>query len=59
MDSPQKKYVVTPHANYVLLCIPRKKNTEEEKDLRYYGAYLLDYSHRELDEFFESCEETA
>ena len=33
--------------------------TEEEKDLRYYGAYLLDYSHRELDEFFESCEETA
>ena len=33
--------------------------TEEEKDLRYYGAYLLDYSHRELDEFFESCEETV
>ena len=33
--------------------------TAEEKDLRYYGAYLLDYSHRELDEFFESCEETA
>ena len=33
--------------------------SEEKKDLRYYGAYLLDYSHRELDEFFESCEETA
>ena len=33
--------------------------SEEEKDLRYYGAYLLDYSHRELDEFFESCEETV
>ncbi len=34
-------------------------HSEEEKDLRYYGAYLLQYSHRELDEFFESCEETA
>ena len=33
--------------------------SEEEKDLRYYGAYLLNYSHRELDEYFESCEENV
>ena len=26
--------------------------SKQEKDLRYYGAYLLDYSHKELDEFF-------
>jgi hypothetical protein len=34
-------------------------HSEEEKDLRYYGAYLLQYSHKDLDEFFESCEETV
>ena len=34
-------------------------HSEEEKDLRYYGAYLLQYSHKELDEFFESCEENV
>ena len=33
--------------------------SKEEKDLRYYGAYLLNYSHKDLDEFFESCEETV
>ena len=33
--------------------------SEEEKDLRYYGAYLLNYSHKDLDEFFESCEENV
>ena len=26
--------------------------SEEEKDLRYYGACLLQFSHKELDEFF-------
>ena len=34
-------------------------HSEEEKDLRYYGAYLLNYSHKDLDEFFESCEENS
>jgi hypothetical protein len=33
--------------------------SEAEKDLRYYGAYLLNYSHKDLDEFFESCEENV
>ena len=33
--------------------------SKEEKDLRYYGAYLLNYSHKDLDEFFESCEENV
>jgi len=30
--------------------------SEEEKDLRYYGSYLLNYSHRELDELMEEWE---
>jgi hypothetical protein len=30
--------------------------SEEEKDLRYYGSYLLNYSHRELDEVMEGWE---
>ena len=27
--------------------------SEEEKDMRYYGAYLLNLSHKQLDEFLE------
>ena len=34
-------------------------HSEEEKDLRYYGAYLLNYSHKDLDELFESWEENS
>ena len=43
-------------------CLDTKGNddhSEEEKDLRYYGSYLLNYSHKDLDEFFESCEENV
>ena len=31
--------------------------SEEEKDMRYYGAYLLNLSHKQLDEFLEVDEE--
>ena len=30
--------------------------SKQEKDLRYYGAYLLRESHKDLDQFFEDCE---
>ena len=31
--------------------------SEEEKDMRYYGAYLLNLSHKQLDEFLEVDED--